>query len=440
MKAQPINDLDIALIYNDFDGYPTLSDVARHLGLQEKTVRNRIGRMRGLGEVELIDRAGLRYSEEPLSERPELFMEHWTPTECIERLRRFWIANGDEEVSRARFRRESGISEATWNRYFGTFEEFKRQAGVKLSRGARAMELNIARHASRDPMEAFNEEKRAFKGRYQRDSGRRFRTVLVASDLHDHDCDPFYRRVFLDTAKRVQPDCIFLNGDIFDLPEFGRYTQDPRTWDVVGRVKWVHDFLRELRESNPDAHIVFLEGNHEFRLIRHLSEATPALRSLLGDLHGFTVSKLLGLDEFELEYVGVADLRAWSNTDANREIAKNNYFLWDALLGDHFPNGKNEGVPGWNGHHHKFVMTPVYSRQYGSSMWVQIGGGHVRRAEYCNGRIWQNGFLMVHCDTQTKQSVFEPIEIRDMCVVGGEFYYRQESEIWHANQMHYKAA
>lgn len=436
MKKSPVTDLDVALVYNNIEEYPNLRDVAKHLGLTEKTVRNRVGRMRGAGEVELIDRANLRYSEEPISERPELFMEHWTPSDCIEHLRRFYLAN-DESASRNSYRKMGGVSESTWNRYFGTFEEFQRQAGIKLSRGARQIELNIARHASRDPMESLNAEKREFSGRYQRDSGRRHRTVLVASDIHDKDCDPFYRRVFLDTAARVQPDCIFLNGDIFDLPEFGRYTQDPRTWDVVGRVKWVHEFLRELRESCPDAHIVFLEGNHEFRLIRHLAEATPALKSLLGDLHGFSVSSLLGLDEFELEYVGLGDLRAWSNTDVNKQIAKNNYFLWDALLGDHFPSGKNEGVPGWNGHHHKFVGTPVYSRQYGSSMWYQIGGGHVRRAEYCNGRIWQNGFLMVHCDTETKQSVFEPIEVRDMCVVGGEFYYRQENETWHADQMFY---
>lgn len=436
MQKKPVNDLDVALAYNDMERFPTLSDVARFLGMPEKTMRNRIGRMRGQGQIELIDRASLMKSDEPLSERPELFMEHWTPADCIDHLRRFYLTN-DERASRSSYRKYGGVSESTWNRYFGTFEEFQRQAGIKLGRGARQLELHIARHASRDPMEALNEEKRCFKGRYVRDSGRRFRTVLVASDLHDRDCDPFYRRVFLDTAKRVQPDCVFLNGDIMDLPEFGRYTQDPRTWDVVGRIKWVHEFLRELREACPDSHIVFLEGNHEFRLMRHLSEATPALKSLLGDLHGFTISKLLGLDEFELEYVGEADLRAWSNTDVNKEIAQNNYFLWDALLGDHFPTGMKEGVPGWNGHHHKFVMTPIYSRHYGSSMWVQVGGGHVRRAEYCKGEIWQNGFLMVHCDTQTKKSVFEPVEIRDMCVVGGEFYYRQEDETWHANQMHY---
>jgi hypothetical protein len=30
-------------------------------------------------------------------------------------------------------------------------------------------------------------------------------------------------------------------GDIFDLPEFGKYGVDPREWDVVGRIKFAHE-------------------------------------------------------------------------------------------------------------------------------------------------------------------------------------------------------
>jgi hypothetical protein len=221
---------------------------------------------------------------------------------------------------------------------------------------------------------------------------------------------------------------------MLDLPEFGRYNVDPRTWDVLGRIEWMHKFLGELRESCPETHIVYLEGNHEFRIIRHMAEATPALRTVLGDLHGFTVASLLKLDEYEIEYVAKADLRAWTNRDVKRELHSNSYLLWGQLLGDHFPDGIKQGIPGWNGHHHQLKITPLYNRRFGSSQWVQLPSGHVGNAEYCNGEKWNTGFMVVHADTHTGHSVFEPIEVRDFACVGGEYYYRHENEAWFKGQ------
>lgn len=432
------NPLELAHAYNDIEHYPTLDAVGRQFGISVKTVRNRIGIMRRENpNLTLIQRnlIGGRNEENPISEKPELYMAHWSAADCIQHLRKLVLLEPNRVLSRNYFNKISGISESTWNRHFGTFEEFKRQASVKLSRGARAFELNIAKHASKDFATPFNEEKRSFIGKYIKDHPGRFKTVLVGSDFHDIDCDPFVRRLFIETAKRVQPECIFLNGDMLDLPEFGNYSVDPRTWDVVGRIRWLHVFLRDLREAAPDAHLIYLEGNHEFRILRHMSEATPALKTVLADLHGFTVSTLLGLDEFEIEYVGKADLKAWTNRDSSKELHKNSYLLWNQLLGDHYPDGIRQGVPGWNGHHHKLKTTPLFTRQFGASQWVQLPGGHVPRAEYCNGEQWNTGFMLVHADTQTGKSVFDPIEVRDFACIGGEFYYRRPDETWYAGQV-----
>jgi hypothetical protein len=390
---QSFTDLDLAQAYNDIDVYPKLDDVARRFSVSIKTVKNRIGIMRRESNIELISRnlIGGRDADTVLSEKPSLYMAHWTAADCISRLRELILLDPNRGMSRKRFSQVSGISESTWNRFFGTFQEFERQADVKLSRGAHQMERNIARHASRDHTAILTAEKRSFIGKYVKKSGGRFKTVVVGSDFHDHDCDMFVRRIFVDTIKRLQPDCVFLNGDMLDLPEFGRYPIDPRTWDVVGRIRWLHELLRDIRESSPDSHIVYLEGNHEFRLLRHLTEATPALKTVLGDLHGFTVSKLLGLDEFEVEYCGKADLKAWTNQDSLRELHKNQYLLWEQLLGDHFPTGIKQGIPGWNGHHHKFEVRPLYTRQFGASQWVQLAAGHVPQAEYCEGEKWNTG-------------------------------------------------
>lgn len=367
----------------------------------------------------------------PLSEDERKFHRDWSAEDCLTHLRGIAEAHPDQVISRNFFRVHSDISEATWNRYFGTFQEFKRQAGIVLSRHAHRLERSIAKHASVDVLRKLNETKRNYEGAYSKPNRKRWKTILNGSDVHDVDCDPFWRRMFLEAAGRIQPDVIVLNGDTFDLPEFGKYTQDPRTWDVVGRIRWVHQFLHDLRETCPDAEIVMVEGNHEFRLLRHMAEATPALMTVLADLHGFTVPKLLGLDEYEVNYVARMDLAAWTERDIKEELRRNYTIQYDAVLFHHFPEGARMGYPGTNGHHHKHVVTPYYSPLFGSYEWHQTGSGHARSASYTPGEKWSNGFLVIHVDALTRHSVFEYVDVRDFAVLGGVFYTRHKSEVVH---------
>jgi len=366
----------------------------------------------------------------PLSEDQLKFHASWGPGDCIAELRRIAELDTTKVVSRNYFRNASAISEATWNRYFGTFEEFKRQAEIILSRHAHRMERDIAKHASVDKMRAMNADKADWEGAYLRPSSRRWQTALVASDLHDLHCDPFYRRVLIDTALRVQPEKIILNGDIFDLPEFSKHFQDPRSFLLVDRIRWVHAFLRELRETAPEAEIIFVEGNHEYRLLRHLTEQTPAMMTVLADLHGYTVPKLLGLEEFEVNFVARADLTAFTQADIKNQIRKNYVKLWgDAQLYGHFPQMRGMGIPGASGHHHTHVVWADYSPIYGPWEWHQLGCGHRREAEYCAGERWSNGFLLAHCDTLSKRSQFEYVDLSHHgAMVGGLFYERASHE------------
>lgn len=301
-------------IYNDLENYPTKHEVAEALGISIKTVDNKAGTIRSLSKADpkapkLIVRAN--HAEVPMSEDMSRFMEEWGPEECIEELQRIAKIDPERIVTRNFFRNHSKISESTWNRYFGTFEEFKRQAGIKLSRHQHAHERSIAKHASVDHYRKMAIERQDWDDKYIRGNDHRFKTIMTCSDLHDIEIDPFYLRVLIDTAKRVQPNVIVFDGDIFDLPEFGKYTVDPREWDTVNRIKFVHEnIFKPLREACPDAQFDFIEGNHEARMLRQLADATPALRAVLSDLHGFTVGKLLGLEEFEINYIAKADLAA----------------------------------------------------------------------------------------------------------------------------------
>jgi hypothetical protein len=412
--------------------YPKLKDVAAKVGCSVKTVKNRAALMRkamreGKNAVKLISRAEATV---PMSENEALFREDWTAEDCIEELLRIAKIDPDKVVTRNYFRVHSDISESTWNRYFGTFEEFKRQAGVKLSRQVHALEREIAKHASVDHYRRLADDRKNYADSYLRPHGGRFQTIMVCSDLHDVEIDPFFLRVWLETVARVQPDIVSFVGDVMDLPEFGKYGVDPREWDVVGRIKFAHDkIFRPTRMVAPEAQIDYIEGNHEARMLRHLADATPAMRAILSDLHGFTVPKLLGLDEFEMNYIAKGDLAAYSKRDFERELGQNYKVYFDCFMAHHFPHARQMGMPGVNGHHHRHIVWSEFNPMFGAYEWHQLGCGHKRAASYCEGEKWHTGFAIVNIDTHTKAVQFDYVQVGDeFAVSGGKWYTRHDDE------------
>jgi hypothetical protein len=424
---------DFVRIYNDLEKYPALADVALALDISIKTVRNKAGFIRSLSKADSASpKLAIRgnVNDSPMSESAEKFQADWVAEDCIEELRRIAEIDPEMVVSRNYFRNHARCSEATWSQFYGTFEEFKRQAGIKLSRQQHAMERHVAHHASVDHYRRMSIERADYGDKYLRPNGNRFKTILACSDLHDIEIDPFYLRVLIDTAKRVQPDVISLVGDVFDLAEFGKYSVDPREWDVVGKIRFAHDnILGPLRAACPGAQMDFIEGNHEARLLRQLADATPALRAVLSDLHGFTVGKLLGLDQFQINYIAKADLASFTKREFEKELMNNYKVYYDTVLCHHFPQGRNMGLPGVNGHHHSHHVWPMFNPIYGAYEWHQMGAGHKRSASYCEGEKWHNGFTLINVDTQTKATNFDYIPVTDFAVSGGKWYHRSSDEM-----------
>ena len=336
--------------------------------------------------------------------------------------------NENGNLTRLSYRDHGRFSSYEIEAEFGNFTEAKREAGLMHTRLQTQLLGQAAKHASFDEIRKLNIDRQDFGDKYLKPSGKRFQSLVVASDLHDQDLDPFVRRVLIDTVRRLEPDIIVLGGDVFDLPEFGKYTVDPRTWDVVGRIKAVHEFLDELREAAPDAQIDMIEGNHEYRLLRHLGEASPAIKAVLSDIHGMTVSSLLGLDKFEVHYVARGDLAAWTKGDVRKELKKNYAVYFDTFLVDHFPDGIRRGLSGVNGHHHRYASQTFFSQLRGPSRWDQLGCCHRREAAYCDGHHWNMGFEVVHIDTQEHLVAMNYIPVSDFAEVGGKFYFRGEGE------------
>ncbi len=368
--------------------------------------------------------------------------EEYTAQEAIDDLRVLSEEFPDRRMTRDFYRRNANIPESAWTGLFGTFAEFVRAAGLEVSRYENRVRLRTAQHASMDNLRALNIEKESYGHKYDRESHRgRLRVVIGASDLHDLYCDPFYLRVLIATITMIQPDNICLAGDIFDCPEFSRFTVDPREWDTVGHIKAGLTIIEKIRNAAPDAQIDLIEGNHENRLIRHMAESSSALRALLCDLHGFSIAKLFMLDTLEVNYVSNADLTTFTKTQLKDEMAKNYKVYYNTVLAHHFPHARNKGMPGFNGHHHQHKVHSEYTTRMGSYEWHQLGGGQMREASYCDASKWSNGFIISNIDTWTESVVFEYIDVGPtFASVGGNYLERREDEFYPAlsKELHFR--
>lgn len=362
-----------------------------------------------------------------MAERTKKYDPDATYEQMISDLRRVQADNPDKFISRNFYRIHGTYSDKTYDCVFGTFQEFRRQAGLELTRNQQQFGKHIAKHASLDVYREFVQtEIQPWVGKYEKpaDSDKRFRTMLIAADFHDKEVDPFCLSVFLATAQRIQPDIIVLNGDILDLYEFSRFDKDPRQIDLEGRITFVRErIFKPLREACPDAQIDFMLGNHEQRLLKHMADRTPFLRQLMS-LWGTTLSGLFGLDEFEINLKSKWDLAAWKPGEI-REQAKRNYEVYyDCFVCNHTGN-EGFGMSGCSGHTHRpDVKTSMTHRS--PLIWTTIGCMCRTNAEYnTTMEKWHNSFLIVHVDTEKKQVVPEHVIFTDdMTCVGGVYYVR----------------
>lgn len=367
-----------------------------------------------------------------LSEQAKKFDPLATAEDCINDLRALKDEYPLKDIGRNFYRVNGRYSDSTWNRYFGTFEEFKKQAKLKLSRQQHKLEQQIAKHASVDHYKKyFDTEVAPFYKKFEKEHlPSKLKRMMVISDIHDIECDEFTLEVFIAECKRKQPDIIALNGDSFDLYEFSRYGQDPRHVKMVERFKFMHErVFAPLRAACPDAQIDFFIGNHEFRLIRHLADASPHLRVLLSDVMGITFAKVFGLDEYKINLVSKFDLAAFTKADIEEELKQNYKIYFDTYVVGHEPDKKlKEAYSGTNGHHHSARLESGFNLHLGVTYWVQTPACHVRGAEYLEKvSQWNTGFLEVTINTEKRQAVqrIHPT-YKDWTEIDGVFYERKQ--------------
>lgn len=363
-----------------------------------------------------------------LSEKEKKYDPNASTDDLISDLRLLQKHNPDTYITRRFYRQHGKYSDSTWDSKFGTFAEFRRQARLELSRGQSQLEKQVAKHASLDARRGFAEiEVLPWNNRYEKDITGRWQTMVVASDFHDQETDPFVLGVFLETCKYLQPSIICLAGDLYDHYEFSRFDTDPRRWDAAGRLAWVRDnIFRPLRSICPAAQVDLLAGNHEHHLLRHMAERTPEMRTILSDFMGLSFADLLGLKEFGINLVCKHDLSAFKSADIRGEIAKNRKTYWGCVTVDHFPDPKFGWGTNWiAGHTHKPNLQ-THANEVLGGVWGHTNGCMCRiDNSYTDRNRNQNGFSIVHFDTEARSAQVEPVIFNDSFVVlHGKRYVR----------------
>ena len=144
-------------------------------------------------------------------------------------------------------------------------------------------------------------------------------TTLVIPDsqngyrwVDDHKrLEPLHDRRAWDLAVQIaraaQPDRIVLLGDMVDFAEGSKRwpVSDDLRATTQPTIQELHWWLAELRAACPSAVIVYLEGNHEDRIDRALSQLTPELHGLRAANESeplISWRRLLALDALGVEY------------------------------------------------------------------------------------------------------------------------------------------
>jgi predicted phosphodiesterase len=362
-----------------------------------------------------------------MAERSKKYLPNASTDDMINDLRRIQKMNPAKFVTRNFYREHGKYSDQTWSSRFGTFHEFRREAGLELHRGGQRIEKATATQASRDRYRGFFEVEIApWVGKYEKNHKPGVKTLIVASDFHDIEVDRFALDVFLDTVKRVQPDVVVLAGDVFDLYEFSRFDKDPRLTNLRKRFDFVrNEIFAPLREAAPEAQIDFIIGNHDVRLLRHMADRSPYLAPLL-DLMGVSLNKVFGLDDFEINLITKGDFSAYQPKEHREEISKNYKKYFNCLIIGHEP--ADYGMCSVAGHTHKPKFENKVNELAGAYFNMTLGCMAKVDMEYVRGlNNYQNGFAMLHIDPKLGEVIPEMVVFSDhYAMVGGTLYKRKK--------------
>lgn len=123
--------------------------------------------------------------------------------------------------------------------------------------------------------------------------------ILVISDVHAPYQDNNALTLALEYGYERKCNTIVINGDLVDFQKISRFTPSPRSVDTQTELDITRAILVAIRDTFPDAKIVWLEGNHDRRYQDYIWSKAE---ELAGDPH-YLLSTRLGLDDLRIDFV-----------------------------------------------------------------------------------------------------------------------------------------
>ena len=243
-------------------------------------------------------------------------------------------------------------------------------------------------------------------------SGRPFRLVAFASDIHIPEHDPFAVRAWLSWVQHAQPDVIVLGGDILELESCSGHGGNIHSAPLfTHEIECGNKFLDDVQAAAPGAEIHYLEGNHETRLGRKVDAMIPTMSGALD------LPSLLRLDERGISWLPYGKVKRFGSSKlafthglrANDHHAKAHLALYGSSI--------------VYGHTHR---PQTYVQGYGDNkVRAGIGAPCLRSLDvsWIKGPTgWAQGFVIAHMFEDGHFTFYPVLMDRQRFVEGGRLY------------------
>jgi len=220
-------------------------------------------------------------------------------------------------------------------------------------------------------------------------------------------------------AQFINPHEIVIGGDYADFYNISSHAKDPRIFQLlVDEVEDVRKGLDQLDKLFPRAKKIYIEGNHENRLERHLTDNAPALFGLTSTEHLLDINrrpnwKFVRYSPNQSYKILNSYLRCKhtplstsAKATATKALCSLAYFHIHTIEESHIV-----GLDGTN--HVCFSVGWLGDKRY-DKVFDYVKNHHQ----------WQLGFGIVRVDPKTKYFYHQKIHIMDnyTCVVDGKLF------------------
>ncbi|MDP3963473.1 MAG: metallophosphoesterase [bacterium] len=293
---------------------------------------------------------------------------------------------------------------------------------------------------------------------YQLDSTKigEWELAIAISDIHIPFEDESALGAAFELIAELQPAVVFVNGDANDFKDISRFANSPHDaltdQDVAnlknlvvteerGRkrlksrlereLEKVYAFFQRLRKIVPNAKIIWIFGNHEFRMQSYIEQNAPHIAGMRrpGEAEDITtLAHLSRVKELGVEVVYSKQIES--------------YTTYGELLVGHFYQVNSKSAHTARAllqkksksliQPHVHRVGAHYKTRLDGKMFVAVEMGCLCRLdpEYMQNPNWQHGFVVIHKKKNSGRFYLQPIHIVDGAYLfGGKRYGRKSKSV-----------